>query len=97
MNNQDFDIYIIDGNNFSDEKGFYEEFTVKVVPEIASWWGKNLDALNDTIGGGLGSGADGDFKLIWKNSDKSRKELGDGFEKIIEVIKSHNNVELILE
>ena len=37
------------------------------------------------------------FKLIWLNSKKSEKDLGQElFKKIIEIIKDHSHIELIL-
>ena len=88
---------IIDGNNFSDMIGFYEEFSNKVIPEIASWWGRNLDALNDVLGGGVAAKfIDGDWLLVWKNSNKSKKEL-ERFDDIVEIIKLYKNIDLKLE
>src|SRR5262245_50447796 len=63
----------IDGGRFSTLDGFYDEFTRAVIPGIE--WGHNLDALNDVLRGGMGT-PEGGFDLIWRNSAKSRLDLG---------------------
>ena len=65
--------FIIDGNNFTTLEGFYEEFSSAVLPGIM--WGKNLDAFDDVLYGGFGELAGGDT-IIWKNSQRSREQLG---------------------
>ena len=63
----------IDGQRFSTLDGFYDEFTRVVIPDTD--WGHNLDALDDLLCGGMGT-PDGGFILVWRNSDKSRRDLG---------------------
>lgn len=65
--------YIIDGRDFSNLKGFWDEVSDKIIPNV--YWGRNLDAFNDILHGGFGTPAEG-FVLIWKNSGISRNKLG---------------------
>ena len=65
----------IDGSRFDDLDGFFEEFGARAIPGMP--WGRNLDALNDVLGGGFGTPDDG-FALIWRNSNLSRRRLGHG-------------------
>jgi RNAse (barnase) inhibitor barstar len=63
----------IDGERFSTLDEFYDEFSKVVIPGVS--WGHNLDALNDVLYGGMGTPDDG-FILAWRNSAKSRSDLG---------------------
>lgn len=65
--------YTIDGEKFTTLEGFYDAFTEAALPGVA--WGKNLDAFDDVLGGGIGQFKSGDT-LIWKNSQLSRERLG---------------------
>ena len=66
-------IYTIDGAHFTNLEEFYNEFGLSVIP--GKEWGKNLDALDDVLSGGLGTPEEG-FTLLWKNSALSRERLG---------------------
>jgi RNAse (barnase) inhibitor barstar len=66
-------VYTIDGNNFENLKGFYEEFSNKVLDGCK--WGKNLDAFDDVLCGDFGT-PHGGFVLKWINSKISREKLG---------------------
>ena len=65
-------IYIIDGDRFSDLEGFYDEVEQHLIPD--TFWGRNLDAFNDILRGGVGLPRT--FILVWKNIDKSQARLG---------------------
>jgi RNAse (barnase) inhibitor barstar len=65
--------YTIDGSNFDDLDGFYEEISRVLIP--GEFWGRNLDAFNDVLYGGFGTPKEG-FTLIWKNAARSRQLLG---------------------
>ena len=68
--------FVIDGNNFSDLEGFYTEVQ-KVLTDDFKEFGRNLDAFNDILRGGFGKfGAYEEVKIVWKNSEKSKKDLG---------------------
>lgn len=68
---------IIDGNNFSDEEGFYVE-TDRLLTRNLTWkTGHNLDAFNDLLRGGFGFHEPGEkLSIIWINAAKSKKDLG---------------------
>ncbi len=63
----------IDGANFTTLEGFYDEIERVLIPGRA--WGRNLDAFNDILRGGMAT-PDNGFVLRWKNSDQSRVRLG---------------------
>jgi RNAse (barnase) inhibitor barstar len=65
--------YIIDGNDFDDLEGLYDQISVVMLPGIV--WGHNLDALNDVLYGDFGVLKE-EFTLIWKNAARSRQKLG---------------------
>jgi len=96
--------FTIDGNNFSDMPGFYNEVE-KVLTKDLNWKiGRNLNAFNDVLWGGFGRFENEEsIILIWKNSEKSRKELGvanDGesfFEILTGYIKKKPHIQLIMQ
>ena len=67
---------VIDGADFSDLAGFYSE----VSRLLGSPDGKpirGLDAFNDLLRGGFGDIPAGEkLRIVWKNADKSRADLG---------------------
>lgn len=67
---------VINGNNFNDLDGFYDE-VARVFTDGSCPFGRNLDALNDLLIGGNGVYKVGEPVLIkWKNANKSRMDLG---------------------
>jgi hypothetical protein len=64
-------IYVIDGANFFNFADFIEECNRGFIRHFGGEWNGNLDAFNDYFHWG-----DGDYVLIWANSEKSRGELG---------------------
>lgn len=66
-------VFSIDGDAFDDLDGLYDEVSRKLIP--GTWWGRNLDGLDDVLDGGFGTPEEG-FVLIWKNSERSRQRLG---------------------
>ncbi|HMI09668.1 MAG TPA: barstar family protein [Candidatus Saccharimonadales bacterium] len=87
----------IDGNSFQDINGFYDEIHKKLCPDLEGF-GRNLDALNDVLRGGFGVHEYGKpLELIWKNSQKSKTELGDTYSVIMDIIRSHDHISLSLE
>ena len=67
----------INGDNFQDIEGFYDELNRLVMKEENWKLGVSLDAFNDLLYGGFGIIKDYDeLEIIWLNSEKSRKDLG---------------------
>ncbi|MFA9192613.1 barstar family protein [Flavobacterium sp. FZUC8N2.13] len=68
---------IINGNNFSDLESFYDEID-RILTKNLNWQtGHNLDAFNDLLRGGFGVYEYKEpIKLTWKNSLKSKIDLG---------------------
>jgi RNAse (barnase) inhibitor barstar len=63
----------IDGAHFSTLEEFYDEVSRELIP--GSFWGRNLDALNDILWGGFGTPEEG-FTLRWRNHHMSKERLG---------------------
>lgn len=68
---------VIDGNNFSDLEGFYNEIE-RVFTNNLEWKiGRNLNAFNDILRGGFGVHEyEEPFILVWENIKKSKTDLG---------------------
>src|SRR5262245_60869396 len=65
-------VFEIDGADFSTLEEFFEQVSLKIIPN--AFWGHNLNAFNDILRGGFGTPEEG-FVLRWKNSDLSQKRL----------------------
>jgi hypothetical protein len=63
--------YAIDGANFGDFAGFVAECNRGFIRSFGGEWSANLDAFNDYLWWG-----DGRYVLVWRNSAKSRADLG---------------------
>lgn len=61
---------VINGNNFSDLEGFYREVS-EIFLKDEDWNVGTLDGFDDVLYGFRG-------RIIWKNSEKSKKDLGVG-------------------
>ena len=68
---------LLDGNRFSTLSSFYEEVE-RVLTKNLEWSiGRNLDAFNDVLRGGFGVyGYEEPVLLVWRQSKKSRTDLG---------------------
>ena len=68
-------IYVLDGSQITTLEDFW-----RVVGEAVNgpggYFGRNLDAFNDCIGGGFGTPDDGDFEFHWHDHTVSREHLG---------------------
>jgi hypothetical protein len=67
---------IINGSHFSDLLGFYDEIST-VLMKDTGWKVGTLDGFNDILYGGFGVFENGDeIEIIWKDSQKSKEDLG---------------------
>lgn len=85
-------IYTIDGNDFASLAELSRVFSKTVLQNHT--WNGNFNALNDLLRGGFGTPEEG-FTLVWKNSDKSRNDLGQNatvkhYEQLLKVCHSDN-------
>ena len=78
---------IIDANQFSDLAGFAKHFSEVALMGQHRWNG-NLDAFNDILRGGFGT-PEGGFTLVWRNHQKSRRDLAQAFDTLLEIIRLH--------
>ena len=68
---------LLDGNRFSTLAEFYDEVEEKLTKSLDWKIGRNLDAYNDVLRGGFGvHDYEEPLKLVWKNSGKSKVDLG---------------------
>lgn len=71
-------IFILDGNNFNDINGFYDEIDKLLTKDLSWKTGHNLDAFNDLLRGGFNVFEFGEpITIRWINYNKSKKDLGD--------------------
>lgn len=77
-------------------KGFYREVESKMTFGLSWEIGRNLNAFNDVLYGGFGvHDIDEKYILKWYRSGKSKSELK-YYDRIIDIIKEHENIELQL-
>ncbi|MBO4580397.1 MAG: barstar family protein [Clostridiales bacterium] len=68
---------VIDGNNFSNEEGFYGEIDRLLTSGLDFKTGHNLNSFLDILRGGFGVHEYGEpLKITWINAAKSREDLG---------------------
>lgn len=69
--------FIINGNNFSDLQGFYDEVVNVLTKNFTDKFGRNMNAFDDILLGGF---CKFEYQekiiFIWKNAKKSQKDLG---------------------
>lgn len=86
---------IINGNNFNEIIWFYNEVKINLAPSIDG--DINLDAFNDILCGGFWIFEYWEeIELTWLSFSKSRLELKE-INEILEIIKSNDNIILILK
>ncbi|SEH33940.1 hypothetical protein SAMN05421593_2518 [Chryseobacterium culicis] len=75
-NNNTRKVIVIHGGHFSSLGGFYEEAS-SVLMKNTDWKVGTLDGFNDILYGGFGiiEGKE-EFEIIWKESQKSKEDLG---------------------
>ncbi|WP_288438153.1 ribonuclease inhibitor [uncultured Chryseobacterium sp.] len=75
-NNNTGKVIVIHGGHFSSLGGFYEESS-SVLMKNTDWKVGTLDGFNDILYGGFGiiEGKE-EFEIIWKESQKSKEDLG---------------------
>ncbi|HZE95519.1 MAG TPA: barstar family protein [Planctomycetota bacterium] len=67
--------FVLDGDAFDGLPAFYDHAGDVLCPGFA--WGRNLDAFKDILYGGFGVFEDSEeIELVWKNSAKSKQDLG---------------------
>lgn len=89
---------VIDGINFDNLEGFYSEIEVNLTKGLDFRIGRNLNAFNDILWGGFGVHEyEEPLRIIWRNIDKSRKDLktDDLFRALIEIIREHSHIDLV--
>ena len=68
--------FTFNADDFDDLSGFYEKVS-DVLMKNQDWKIGTLDGFNDILYGGFGVFEnDEEIEIVWKNSEKSRKDLG---------------------
>lgn len=89
---------IIDGDKFATLSEFYDEVENKLTKGLDWKIGRNLDAFNDVLTGGFGvHDYEEPIQIKWINSVKSKKDLGQLFDTIIDITRGHEHIELRIE
>jgi RNAse (barnase) inhibitor barstar len=87
----------IDGDSFSDLATFYDEIEKKFTKDLGWKIGRNLDAFNDVLRGGFGiTKYTEPIEVVWGNSQKSKVDLSETFNVILEIIKDNKHIQLEL-
>ena len=86
-------VLTINGDNFSDLDGFYDEIDRILTKDLDGKTGHNLNAYNDLLRGGFGVHEyEEPIVLKWLNYKKSKYELGaDLILSILEITLNCNN------
>jgi len=75
-NNNKRKMIVINGGHFSSLAGFYEEIS-KILMKDADWKVGTFDGFDDILYGGFGVfGNKEEIEIIWKESRKSKEDLG---------------------
>ena len=70
--------FILDGNNFTDMEGFYNEINKLLTKNLHWKTGHNLNAFNDLLRGGFGVHEYNEpITIRWINFNKSKEALGE--------------------
>ena len=87
-------MYIINGNKFRSELGFYK--VIEELFKIRSTWGRNLDAFADILEGGYGIlEFDNNIEVKWINYKRSARNLKpDILLNITEILNEAKNIKL---
>ncbi|MFJ8075990.1 barstar family protein [Streptomyces sp. NPDC096176] len=67
--------FVIDGAEVTALDSFWKAIG-EAVNGPGGYFGRNLDALADCLGGGYGTPDDGDFVIEWRDHELSRRALG---------------------
>ncbi|MDK0523001.1 barstar family protein [Streptomyces sp. ML-6] len=67
--------YVIEGSRVTGLERFWEVIG-EAVNGPGGYFGRNLDALADCLGGGMGTPDDGDFVFEWRDHMLSARALG---------------------
>jgi ribonuclease inhibitor len=72
---------VIDGADVASEDDF--QSLLAGHPKVPNFYGRNLDALWDTITGLI----ERPFSIVWFNTEQSRARMEDGFDRVVAVLK----------
>jgi RNAse (barnase) inhibitor barstar len=88
----------IEGGRFKNLEDFFKEIDRVLTKDLDFKTGHNMNAFNDILWGGFGvHDYEEPIRLIWDNSVKSRKAIGEPlFNDIVALIQEHEHVELII-
>lgn len=86
---------VINGSNFSDLEGFYDEADNVFTKDLSWKTGHNLDAFNDLLRGGFGVYEyEEPVKLTWTNFSNSKATLGQELiDILVAIITDHDHIE----
>lgn len=86
-------IFVLDGNNFSDMEGFYDEIDKLLTRNLQWKTGHNLNAFDDLLCGGYDVHEYNEpITVRWINYNKSKKDLGEEMVlALLEIMLNHDN------
>ncbi|WP_411835989.1 barstar family protein [Pseudomonas chlororaphis subsp. aurantiaca] len=71
----------LDGSKIKSEADFHKQLALSL--DVREFYGHNLNALWDL----LSANVERPIELIWENSNMSRENMGDAYEKIITILE----------
>lgn len=85
----------LNGANFNDMDSFYDEVQRVLCPTFSDF-GRNLDAFDDVLHGGFGVIEPNEpVELHWLQAGKSKVDLSNEYQKIVDVIGAHNKITFV--
>ena len=90
---------VINGDNFSDLEGFFDEMDQVLTKDLDWNTGHNFNAFNDLLRGGFGvHDYEEPVKIIWTKFSESKRKLGDELAlDLLEIIGRHGHIEFEIE
>ncbi|WP_400194166.1 barstar family protein [Hymenobacter sp. B81] len=89
-------IIVFDGNSLASKEAFGDAYEAQTDPEAEPGFGRNLDALNDSLWGG--PGCPGRCKVVIRNGRKLAATMGrQWYENLLEILREADDVNLAVK
>lgn len=91
--------FILNGRKISSQHSFFKEITVVIFPSFEWKNGHTFDVLEDILKGGYGLiDYQESYIIRWLNFDSSKRKMNKILlDDILDILRSAENIELILE
>ncbi|MEL7425338.1 MAG: barstar family protein [Bacteroidota bacterium] len=91
--------FIIEGSRITTAKSFFKEIERELLVDSSGIRRWSLDVFDDILLGGYGLyNLNEEFRLVWRNYKRSQARLNDELlDSIVEILNSHEHIELVLD